>query len=137
MTIRVFLPALPVPGCREGMPDTKSLADVLWSPLKWARSAGWRGESSSPQTLPQGTVSRSLGRTGSTEGQTQYFGLDLSLSTYLLWRGSVPLSPAHSLSASISSNPQDLLQALGHPSLLLLNTEIKRKKAYFSNHSSG
>lgn len=33
----------------------------------------------------------------STVGQTQYLGLDLSLSTHPLQRGSTPLSSVHSL----------------------------------------
>lgn len=40
-----LLPRLACPRlCREVKPDTKSLADVLWSPLKWARTEMGRME---------------------------------------------------------------------------------------------
>lgn len=72
----------------------------------------------------------------STVGQTQNLGLDLGLTL------DSP-SPERITPSVLCPQPLwlpplgELLQALGHPSLLLLNTEIKRKKTHFSDHSSG
>lgn len=105
---RCFPPLLPRPACprlcREVKPDTKSLADVLWSPFKQTRTAGG-GVSPALLEPPCGGGPRALHQQdpGSLRaldehsGANPVVGVGVELSTHPLQRGSIPLSSVHGL----------------------------------------